>query len=81
MPLHDIARQSLGEYTDYLIDAAAMHVVSDVEMPIDLVTALITQGIDVEKLVSSIVREMYSGAEVETDDEDELDEEYVYTLH
>jgi hypothetical protein len=80
MLLHE-QRHSFGEYTDYLVDAAVAHIVSDVEMPVDLVTALLAQGIDVEQLVISTVREMYSGAEVETDEEDELDEEFVYTLH
>lgn len=80
MLLHE-QRPSFGEYTDYLIDAAVAHIVMDVEMPIDLVGQLLAQGIDVERLVTNTVREMYSGAEVETNEEDELDEEYVYTLH
>ena len=80
MLLHE-QRQSIGEYTDFLIDAAVAHVVSDVEMPVDLITALLAQGVDVEQLVAATVREMYSGAEVETDEDDELSDEFVYTLH
>ena len=76
-------RQSFGEYTDFLIDSAVAHVVMDVEMPVDLITALLGQGVDVEQLVASTVREMYSGAEIENEDEDgdELADEFIYTLH
>ena len=76
-------RHSFGEYTDFLIDSAVSHIVMDVEMPVDLVTALLGQGVDVEALVASTVRELYSGAEIENDDEEQdvLADEFVYTLH